>query len=82
MKISYLWLTLVLLTAASSAQDFKGNWQATVQESGKPMRYVLHIKKTDQGFAAAVDVPVTFLFDNTIDFISVDHGTLQLRKDK
>ena len=63
MKISYLWLTLVLLTAASSAQDFKGDWQATVQESGKPMRYVLHIKKTDQGFAAAVDVPVTFLFD-------------------
>jgi hypothetical protein len=80
MKISYLSLTLVLLIASSSAQDFQGNWQASVQESARPVRYVLHIKKTDEGFSATVDVPATFLFDNTVDYISVNHGTLQLRE--
>ena len=80
MKISYLSLTLVLLIASSSAQDFQGNWQASVQESARPVRYVLHVKKTDEGFSATVDVPATFLFDNTVDYISVNHGTLQLRE--
>jgi len=80
MKISYLWLTLMLWIASSSAQDFQGNWQASVQESGRPVRYVLHIKKADEGFSATVDVPATFLFDNTVDSISADHGALQLRE--
>src|SRR5580700_3189286 len=80
MKISYISLTLVLLIASSSAQDFQGTWQASVQQSGRPVRYVLHIKKTDEGFSATVDVPATFLFDNTVDSISVDHGTLQVRE--
>jgi len=80
MKISYLWLTLVLLIASSSAQDFQGNWQASVQESGKAVLYVLRIKKTNDGFAATVNVPAAFLFDNTVDSISVDHSNLQLRE--
>src|SRR5579864_2588865 len=80
MKISHLSLALLLLIASSSAQDFQGNWQASVQESGAPVRYVLHIKKTEEAYSATVDIPATFLFDNTVDSISVDHGSLQLRE--
>ena len=80
MKISYFWLTLALLITSSSAQDLQGNWQASVQESGRPVRYLLRIRKTAEGFSATVDVPATFLFDNTVDSISVNHGTLQLQE--
>src|SRR3974390_1958599 len=79
MKFSFLWLTFALLIASSSAQDFQGNWQASVQEAGKSVRYVLHIKKFNQEFSATVDAPASFSFDNTVDAISVNNSTVQVR---
>src|SRR5579871_549782 len=79
MKLSYLWLAALLLVASSFAQDVRGDWQTTVQESGKPVRYLLHIKKFDNTFAATVDIPSAFSFDNTVDAISVSGSQIQIR---
>ena len=79
MKLYFLGITILLLTVSSFSQDFQGDWQASVQESGKAMRYVLHIKRFQSGFSATVDEPASFSFGNTVDAISVNHSTVQIR---
>lgn len=79
MKFSSLWLPLMLLIASASAQDFSGDWQATALEGGKPVRYVMHIKKLNQELSATVDAPASFSFDNTVDAISVSNSRVEIR---
>jgi alpha-mannosidase len=62
-----------------AAQDYSGDWQAFIQEHGKPVRYVLHIAKTEKELAAKIDIPTTFLFDDPVDSISVDNSGLCVR---
>jgi alpha-mannosidase len=80
MKVAFVRFTACLLLAMScSAQDIQGAWQATVQERGKPLRYVLRISKANGAIAATLDIPDNFDFGNSVDSILFDHSILSLR---
>jgi alpha-mannosidase len=80
MNVRYFGLALFLFFLPfSAAQDYAGDWQASVQEHGKPVGYLLHIWKTENGLAAKFDIPVLFLFDDPVDSISVDNSALSIR---
>jgi alpha-mannosidase len=80
MNFRYFCLILILFSAAfCTAQDYSGSWQVSVQEYGKPVRYVLHISRTENSFAANFDIPAMFLFGDPVDSISVDKSVLYIR---
>ena len=62
-----------------AAQDYSGDWQAFIQDHGQPVRYVLHIAKTEKGLAANFDIPTAFQFADPVDSISVDNSGLYVR---
>lgn len=80
MKFEHFGLALFLLSVPfCAAQDYSGDWQASIQEHGKPVQYVLHISRTDRGLAADFDIPAMFLFDDPVDAISLDNSALYVR---
>jgi len=80
MKLACFRLGVCLLIAMSCwAQDIEGAWQTSVQEHGKPLRYVVHISKVNGAMAATLDVPEHFQFGNSVDSISFDRSVLSLR---
>lgn len=80
MNFRYVYLVLFFFAVPfCAAQDYSGDWQASVQEHGKPVRYVLHISKTEKGLAGRFDMPDMFLFGEPVDAISVDHSALNVR---
>jgi alpha-mannosidase len=77
MKFALFCLAAGLFTIACSAQSLQGNWQASVEEHGEPIRYVLHIFENGSRVSATLDDPGRFAFDNPVDPISVTNSTLQ-----
>ena len=78
MKFASLCVT-VLLAVACSAQTLEGSWQASVEEHGVPVRYVLHISRSGGRIAATLDTPESFVFDNAVDTASVENSTVHFR---
>lgn len=80
MNFKYHCLALLLFSAAvCAAQDYSGTWQGSIQEYGKPVRYVLHISKTEKGLTGNFGIPAAFLFDDPVDSISTENSTLSIR---
>lgn len=77
MKIGYLCLATSLLVASCSAQDMQGAWQASVQEHGQPVLYVLRVLNNGGQSSATLDIPESFVFDNPVDSISAKNSTLR-----
>jgi alpha-mannosidase len=78
MKFVYFCIA-ALFVGSCSAQNLQGNWQASVQEHGLPMRYELRISKSDRGVTATLDAPDNFVLDNPVDAITLENSTLHFR---
>lgn len=68
-----------LFVGSCSAQDLQGNWQASVEEHGLPVRYELRVSKADRGITATLDAPDNFVFDNSVDAISLENSSVHFR---
>ncbi len=80
MKVAHFCVAALLLLAISvSAQDIQGVWQTTVQEHGKPLRYVVHISMDNGAIAATLDVPEHFQFDTPVDSIVLNQSVVNFR---
>ena len=80
MNFNHLGLALFIFFAPfCAAQDYAGTWQASIQELGKPVRYVLHVSKAEKGLAANFDIPAMFVFDDPVDAISLNDSVLNIR---
>ena len=80
MKVaSFCFAACLLLAMLCSAQDIQGAWQTSVQEHGKPLRYVVHISKADGAIAATLDIPERFEFGTPVDSVLFDNSILSLR---
>ena len=72
MKFAYFCIA-ALFAGSCFAQNLQGNWQASVQEHGLPVRYELRISQSDRGTTATLDAPDNFVFDNPVEKISVEN---------
>jgi alpha-mannosidase len=69
----------LLLTTSCFAQEITGAWQSSVQEHGKPVRYVIHISSAKAPMAATLDIPERFDFADAVDSVSFDNSILKFR---
>jgi alpha-mannosidase len=72
-------LLAILATLPLAAQNLEGNWQTSVQERGRPERYVLHIATTAGSPSATLDVPARFQFGSRAESFSFAKNTLRFR---
>jgi len=80
MKVAFSrFVACLLLAVPCLAQDIQGGWQTSVQEHGKPLRYVVHISQANGAIAATLDIPEHFQFDTPVDSILVDNSILRFR---
>jgi alpha-mannosidase len=80
MKLASFYLAASLLLATSClAQDIQGAWQASVQEHGKALCYVVHISKAGGAITAALDIPEHFEFDAPVDSVAFSSPILRFR---
>jgi alpha-mannosidase len=68
-----------LLVMSCLAQDVQGAWQTSVQEFGRPVRYIVHISKANGVIAATLDTPEQFQFGNPVDSIVFANSTVSFR---
>ncbi len=65
-------------TAGLSAQDIAGDWSGLLQIPDGQMRIVVHITKTEKGYAATVDSPDDGRQGIVVKTITFDNNTLWL----
>jgi len=80
MKIGRVCFAALLAIAMScSAQEITGAWESSVQEHGRPVRYVIHISRANGAVVATFDVPERFDFADSVDGIALDKSILTFR---
>jgi alpha-mannosidase len=80
MKVKPLCLVACLLVAMScSAQEITGAWQASVQEHGRAVRYVIHVSRTDGATSATLNVPERFDFAESVNSFAFENSVLKFR---
>jgi len=80
MKIGrFCFAAFLTLAISCSAQEITGAWQTSVQEHGKPVRYVIHLSRANGAATATLDVPERFDFADSVDSIAFDKSILKFR---
>jgi hypothetical protein len=78
MKRILIFISLMVLSAAATAQDIAGDWQGTIQAGMGELRLVLHVeKKADGTLKALVDSPDQGAAGASIDSISLEGGKVR-----
>jgi uncharacterized protein len=78
--------TLTIFLSTSQAQNITGNWYGALQAQGVTLRLVVHVSKTDSGYASTMDSPdqgakgipvTTTTFESSILRFSIPAGKFE-----
>src|ERR1700739_1113108 len=70
-------LLAILVTLPVAAQNVQGGWQTSVEERGRPQRYLLHIAETACAVSATLDEPGQFQFGRPAESFSFTNSVLK-----
>jgi alpha-mannosidase len=78
MRVRLLCLVASLaLSIQTRAQSIAGDWQGSFEDRGTQRRIVIHISRVAGALRATLDLPDDFDFDNAVNSISFENGTLK-----
>ncbi len=78
MKNTLVGIIAFLIMGTMTGQDITGDWNGLLEIPGSPLRLIVHIEKTDDGYKATLDSPDQGAFGLAVNATSFEEGTLSL----